>query len=341
VTVPDAPTGAPPPADAPRVRPVRVVVAGVVGLLALALVITPLGWSAVVDAALNTPPAAMGAIALATVVLVLTRVERARILLAPAPSYGLMFPILNASFLLAIATPGRVGALLRPAWLGRHGLQAGSVVMGMVAERLLDLVAITLLLLATVLWAMPEVPLSLQQGLDGARILLGVALVGGLVGLALLPWARWLTDRWLGERPWATGIRRFVETLADGASALLRDPVRSAQAVGWTAVHWGLGLSMGASILWGIDPSLVRPEVVLSFWTGVMLANVLSPTPGGVGAYEAVGTVILASHGVDEATALAGTLVGHSVTLAVQSLFGVAGWVGLGVEPAEGSTGVS
>lgn len=316
-------------------------VAAVVGVLALVAVVAPLGWRAVLDATVATSLVPWLVVAGLTVVLVVTRVERARILLDPAPSYRLMFPILNASFLLAIATPGRVGALLRPAWLGRHGIAAGGVVVGMVAERLLDLVAITLLLLLTLAWAMPEVPPELVDGVGTARVVLGTALATGLVGLAMLPWVRRVLDRLLAPRPWAQGLRRFIDTLAEGASALVRHPGRSARAVGWTTVHWGLGLSMGACIVASIDPALLRLDVVVSLWTGVMLANVLSPTPGGVGAYEAAGTAILVAHGVPEAQALAGVLVGHATTLGVQAVFGLAGWVGLGVDAVEDATGPS
>lgn len=307
-----------------------------VGLALLGLVMASLGPGEVLRAFRDASWGHTLAVAALTVPLVVVRAVRARRLLHANPPYRVLFPVLNASFLLAVATPGRVGALLRPAWLAPHGVPVGDALVGMVAERLLDLVAIGLLVVLTVTWAMPG------GEVFGERValvgwLIGGGVSAGLAGLVALPWLRPGLLRWL---PKDGGVRErlrgVVVALADAAQALAAQPARAVEAWGWTLALWGLGLSMGAAIVAGVDPALVRADVVVALWTGVMLANVLSPTPGGVGAYEAAGTAILVGFGADAAQAGAGVLLGHGASLGVQAAFGALGFYGMGRAPGPG-----
>ena len=206
-----------------------------------------------------------------------------------------------AGFILTV-TPGKAGEAVRSLYLHGHGVSYAQSLAALFVERLLDVLAMSLLALL-ILLARPDYA--------------WLVVVAWVLTLAL----GWLVTRaWLPQRlrDWGHGHRygyqfERLARLLDSAAALMRP--------GWFLFGLGLGvLSWG---LEGLSLYLIAQEVGvgISLATGIgiyaiaVLAGALSFLPGGLGGAEAVMGVLLVAFGADGAAAIAITLLCRIATL--------------------------
>lgn len=206
-----------------------------------------------------------------------------------------------AGFTLTV-TPGKAGEAVRSLYLHQYGVTYAQSLAALFVERLLDVLAMSLLALL-ILLARP----------DYAWL---VAIAWGVtLGLG------WLVTRpWLPEqlRVWGRGHRygqQFgqLARLLDSAAVLLR-PGYLLFGLSLGVLSWGLeGLSLyliAQEV--GVGVSL---EMGIGIYAIAVLAGALSFLPGGLGSTEAVMGVLLVAFGADSASAVAITLLCRIATL--------------------------
>lgn len=231
---------------------------------------------------------------------------------------GRHFTIYMAGFALT-ATPGKVGEAMRTFYLRSYGVSAARSLAALYAERLFDVIVISILamLLFTASGAATR-----WVGLLGA----GVAAV--LIA-AQHPAAINCLNRFV--RPLA-GQR--IQSLIDAVTAFLRD-VRSMMTPRLLVAGTLLGiLAWGAE---GIGTYLVvsglDTEIGVSLATGIyataMLAGALSFLPGGLGSTEIVMISLLVSAGAPPPVAVAATMIVRLATLWFAVVLGLVAWLGI------------
>jgi uncharacterized protein (TIRG00374 family) len=272
--------------------------------------------------------ASWSALALAAVINVahnFFRVLRWRWLLDPVRErvpFRPMFAAVILGYLTTWLIPGRVGEVVRPALLSaRENIPLGPTLGTVVADRLLDGVAIVVLFAAGSLgahFAAGSASLAAE-----VRVTAFVALVVILIGLAVFVAISSLggrLDGWLSRR--AAPVRwagNAAIGLSRGADAL-RSPRRLVPILVYSLLAWltiGLGTWIGiraaGAVVGFSDVLVLLPMLAL----GVSL-----PTPGGVGGYHALMQLGLTSlFGVDPTIAAgAGILMHLSVVIPILML---------------------
>lgn len=243
------------------------------------------------------------------------RVFRWRWLLDPVRPEVPFRPMIVAVILGYMTTwlvPGRVGELVRPALLSaRENLPLGPCLGTVVADRLLDGVAIVALFAAGSLTARFTVGSAALAGqIRVTAVIALLAIVVGLAGLVAVSTVGAKLDGWL-ERRW--GPVRWVGHaalgMAQGAEALRSVgrllPILAYSFAAWMTIALGtwLGIRAAGAGVGYADVLVMLPLLAL----GVSL-----PTPGGVGGYHALMQVGLTSlFGVDATIAAGAGILMH------------------------------
>ena len=252
--------------------------------------------------------------------ILLLRGLRAQLLLPPGPPWRAVMGAVAAGVLASLVTPLRLGVVVRPVLLQRRtGLPFGVGLSGVLAERLLDVLALLALVAVAAGWALPGA--AGQRVEAAAGMLAGLAAVLVVALLALMAAGPRLLTAWearLDGRPLLSWAVRLLRRVGEGSAAMTRAPRRTGLAVALTAVMWALGVSTAAVVLGGFAEIVPAGRLSVGFWATVMVANAAVPTPGSVGAYEAAGMAALAAHGVPRSTGLAASLLCHGSALLVQ-----------------------
>ena len=200
-----------------------------------------------------------------------------------------------AGFTLTV-TPGKAGEAVRSVYLHPHGVPYNQSLAALFVERLLDLLAMSLLAL-----------LILLTRPDYAWLVMAAwGLTLGLGWLATRPWLPARLRSWGQDRRFGQQLDRLGRML-EAAKLLLRSRL----------LLFGLALGMLAWGLEGASLYLIAREVgiPISFTTGIgiyaiaVLAGALSVLPGGLGSTEAVMGMLLIAFGADGAAAVAITLL--------------------------------
>lgn len=207
-----------------------------------------------------------------------------------------------AGFILTV-TPGKAGEAVRSLYLRDHGVGYAQSLAALFVERLLDVLAMSLLALLILL---------ARPGDYGQLVALAWVLA---LGLGWLVTRNGLPER---LRRWGDGHRygqqfERAARLLDSAAVLLRPGY----------LLFGLGLGV---LSWGLEGFslylLARDSGVgLSLATGIgiyaiaVLAGALSFLPGGLGGTEAVMGMLLVAFGADGPSAVAITLLCRIATL--------------------------
>ncbi len=268
-----------------------------------------------------------------TIVTFVVRAERWQYLLGPlGPTrFSTVFRTTVIGFAASAVLPARAGEVIRPYLLARkEGLSATATFATILVERIIDLVAVLLLLLAFLLWFDPGV--EARDSAVFSAIRFGALVMAPVAGAALLLMYfmaghperlhGWLLkmERILPARA-AAAIAKLARTFSEGF-AVVRRPERLLAAVAWSIVLW-------FSIAAGIWAVAVAFGIAMPFTGGwLMLAplvvGVAVPTPGGVGGFhEAFRLGATSFFGADNNTAVGAAIVLHAISVGPVTLAGL------------------
>lgn len=226
--------------------------------------------------------------------------------------------------------PARIGDLLRPYLVARQdGLPVSATVATIVMERVLDLIAV-LVLMAVYVWGFADTSTWAPQLLGPIEV---AAAVGGAAALALLV-VMWIlashpervgtlihsTDRVL-PRGLALKLGELARTFSSGF-AVAREPRAFLLALLWSFPLW---LAIAAETYavtraFGIDMPFTGTFLLQMF----LVIGVAVPTPGGVGSYhEAYRFGVTAFFGAPNDRAVAAAIVVHAIAFMPVVFLGV------------------
>jgi len=199
-------------------------------------------------------------------------------------------------FSMSSLTPGGSGDLLRVAALRPYGVDAATAASIVVYERVLDVLAMALLLVVALAWTLLPVALAASV----------CALLGALVALLGLGFARWQPDPAALARHMPGFVRRRLPSGEVGRELLA--PATLAQAGGWTA----LVFMSEALRPWLVLDSLDLGVGLLGAWaifTLAWLAGLVSMLPMGVGSWETAAVWAFGLYGIYPSRGAAGALL--------------------------------
>lgn len=308
-----------------------VVIGLAVGLLAVFLRNADLDrvWSAVRSARAEFLALSLAATALTFLI----RAERWQYLLGPlGPTrFAAVFRTTVIGFAASAILPARAGEVIRPYLLARReGLSATAAFATIIVERVLDLVAVLLLLAAFLLWFDPGVEARDSVVFSAIRygglVMAPVAVVALLVMFFMAGHPdrlhAWLlnAERILPARL-AKAIARLAQTFAAGF-AVVRRPERLVAAMAWSLVLW---MAIAAGI-WSVSVAfgIAMPYTGSWLMLAPLVVGVAVPTPGAVGGFhEAYRLAATAFFGADNNTAVGAAIVLHAVSLGPVTLAGL------------------
>jgi uncharacterized protein (TIRG00374 family) len=300
-----------------------VVIGLAIGLLAVFLRNADLAqvWSAVRSARADFVVLSVAATALTFLI----RAERWQYLLGPlGPTrFSTVFRTTVIGFAASAVLPARAGEVIRPYLLARReGLSATAAFATILVERVLDLVAVLLLLAAFLIWFDPGV-----EARDS--VVFSTIRYGGLVmapvavtTLAVMFFMAGHPDRlhaWLLRAEailparLAKALARFAQMFAEGF-AVVRRPERLVAALAWSIVLW---ISIGAGI-WAVSVAFGIPVPFTGAWLIIapLVVGVAVPTPGAVGGFhEAYRLAATSFFGADNNTAVGAAIVLHAISV--------------------------
>ncbi len=264
---------------------------------------------------------ALGILAVQTLV----RAARWRLLLGRGGDgarlpFGLVLRALLIGYLGNAALPARLGEAARAGVVSRAGNRAFGAVLGTVLlERLIDLVALAVLVLIASLFApVPAVVVDVA-------VVTGAVGIGG--GLVLAVAGRRLGRRAATASP--IGLRQravaFLRHLLAGALYPGRTVIATAAVLSLLAWLLDAGLFLAAAASLGI--ALPVGTAVIIDAAGA-LATALPAAPGYVGTYDLAAAAVGAGLGLDPAKAVALAAVVHAAVLVPIALAGAAALVG-------------
>ena len=251
---------------------------------------------------------------------------------APVPAMKLL-TVGSIGFMAIDLLPVRLGEFVRPVLLERRAkVPLGAGMATIVAERIMDLVAVQFALLLALAWAeLPplHVPLfdrPVDLGVEGRNVALAALALLGLPALTLVL---------AGERGLVVLqrlARLLPQRLADLALSLvgsfqdalrrIGQPVALAQAAALTVIAWTLNVL----VLWALLFALGITTLGLPEATVVMLVVavcIMLPAPaGGLGVFEAGGVAGLMLYEIPRATAGAFAVSLHATHVGVIVVIG-------------------
>ena len=268
-----------------------------------------------------------------TIAMAFVRAERWQYLLAPLgrTRFRAAFRTTIIGFAASFVLPARVGEVLRPYLLARsERLPAPAVFATIIVERLLDLLAVIVLLIAFFLFfrgheatAAPALYRAVMLGAAatapvGLGILIAMFLMAGhpeRVHALVLGIERVLPHRL------AHWLATFTQTFARGL-AVVRSPSRVVWAIGWSLVLW---LAIAAQLWILVHAFDIALPLGGSFLvTAILVVGVAVPTPGGVGGtHEAMRLSLTAFYGADNDAAVGAAILQHGVNFVPYLLLGL------------------
>jgi glycosyltransferase 2 family protein len=300
-----------------------VVVGLAVGLLALFLRNADLSqvWDSVTAA---RPDLLLLALAV-TIGTFVVRAERWQYLLGPlGPTrFRTVFRTTVIGFAASAVLPARAGEVIRPYLLARReGLSVTAAFATIIVERILDLIAVLLLMAAFLVWFDPGVGARDSKAFETVRY---GALLMAPVAIAILAVMFFMAGHPERLHGWvlkaeailpariAGMIARFAQTFAEGF-AVVRSPARLVAAIAWSIVLW-IAIASG---IWAVSLAfgIAMPFTGAWLMLGPLVVGVAVPTPGGVGGFhEAYRFGATAFFGAEENPAVGAAIVLHAISI--------------------------
>jgi glycosyltransferase 2 family protein len=271
-----------------------------------------------------------------------TRAVRWWMLLNKGLPLGRAFSIMNVAYLVNNVLPLRIGEVARVFLATRATppvplLQSTSTI---VVERLLDLLAVVILLI----FALTAGPLPKE--LQSAGLAAGILAISGFLSLVFLAGHQQLAERivdWLVNRlPILERLnprQRLIEVL-DGLAPLTQATLLG-QAIGWTIFSWGLSVLAGYILMFAIydQGDWVATSLYIA---AVAFAIAVPAVPGNIGTYELsiIWALTAAGYGESTSVALAFAVMVHGLNLLVHAGAGTWGFIQEGISLEQLSQGV-
>jgi hypothetical protein len=237
------------------------------------------------------------------------RARRWRYLFPPGPAPAGLDAAVLIGYMANNLLPLRAGELVRVYVVRRRGQRFWTVVATILVERVLDALAVVLILGALLL------VLPVPRELEVAAVIFLAADLGAMVALAAVAAApqraRAIAQRWSGRRA-ALGARllRGLDTFAEGLRGI-RAPQHLFPLLGWSAAIW----LVLAGAVWVTFQAAHLALPFTAAWTVLAFAGIgvsLPSTPGFLGVFQAAVVLALALFGVSKTEALAYSLLLHA-----------------------------
>lgn len=217
----------------------------------------------------------------------------------PAMRHGIYY---LSGFALS-TTPGKAGEAIRSLYLHPYGVGYHQSISALFVERLLDMLAITLLAVLACVY-FPQY--------QWVAVVTAMVAFGGLILLH----QRWAIDLLDHQAERLGRLKKVVKHIV----IMLRSAVllmKNRQLVGGLAlgvIAWG-GEGIGLYLILDAMGASVDLWLAVSIYGVAVLVGALSFLPGGLGGTEAAMALLLIASGVDKSTALGATLVCRVATL--------------------------
>jgi len=253
------------------------------------------------------------------------RAERWQYLLGPLGKtrFSTVFRATVIGFAASAVLPARAGEVIRPYLLARRErLSATAAFATIIVERILDLVAVLLLMAVFLIWFDPGMESRDSKAFQAVRfggLMMAPVAVGTLAVMFFMAGHPERLHAWVLKAEAilptriAAMIARFAQTFAEGF-AVVRSPGRLAAAIAWSIVLW-VAIASGiwaVSIAFGIAMPFTGAWLML----GPLVVGVAVPTPGGVGGFhEAYRFGATAFFGADNNTAVGAAIVLHAISI--------------------------
>ena len=255
----------------------------------------------------------------------IVRAERWQYLLGPlGPTrFRTVFRTTVIGFAASAVLPARAGEVIRPYLLARReGLSATAAFATIVVERILDLVAVLLLMAAFLIWFDPGLEArdsAVFQAIRFGGLVMAPIAIGMLVVMFFMAGHPERLHAWLLKAEAilpariAAMIARFARTFAEGF-AVVRSPGRLVAALAWSIVLW-IAIAAGiwsVSVAFGIAMPFTGAWLMLA----PLVVGVAVPTPGGVGGFhEAYRIGATGFFGADNNIAVGAAIVLHAISV--------------------------
>ena len=253
------------------------------------------------------------------------RAERWQYLLSPlGPTrFWMVFRATVIGFAASAVLPARAGEVIRPYFLARReGLSATAAFATIIVERILDLVAVLLLMGAFLIWFDPGLESRDSKAFEAVRfggLVMTPVAIGTLAVMFFMAGHPERLHAWVLKAEAvlpgriAAMIARFAQTFAEGF-AVVRSPGRLVAAVAWSIVLW-IAIASGiwaVSVAFGVSMPFTGAWLMLA----PLVVGVAVPTPGGVGGFhEAYRFGATAFFGAEENTAIGAAIVLHAISI--------------------------
>ncbi|MFQ3648235.1 MAG: lysylphosphatidylglycerol synthase transmembrane domain-containing protein [Anaerolineae bacterium] len=326
-----------------RAKRVRVGLLGIViSGLAIAFIASQIQLEAFGQALLDADYAYVLPCLLFLLLGLVARALRWRALLAERLPLLRVFSIMNVAYLVNGVLPLRLGEVARVFLMSQvedGKVRPMRVISSIVVERLLDLLAVVLMVLVGLAFA--PVPDELRAAGGVGAVMVTVGFCGLIVAAANRRWLHRLHDRLsrgvppLGQER----LRVWLDQFLDGIAPLTQ--WRSAlRLVGWTALSWSLSIIAGYFLMVAVFGAGDWLATAL-YIAAAAFAIAVPAVPGNLGTYEWSIVVALQALGYGDFSRLAAfALLVHAVNVLVHAATGVVGMFQEGVTLGQLQRGV-
>ena len=255
----------------------------------------------------------------------IVRAERWQYLLGPlGPTrFSTVFRTTVIGFAASAVLPARAGEVIRPYLLARReGLSATAAFATIVVERILDLIAVLLLMAAFLIWFDPGLESrdsAVFRAIRFGGLVMAPVAIGTLAAMFFMAGHPERLHAWVLKAEailparLAGMIARLARTFAEGF-AVVRSPGRLLAALAWSIVLW-VAIAAGIwslSVAFGIAMPFTGAWLMLA----PLVVGVAVPTPGGVGGFhEAYRIGATGFFGADNNTAIGAAIVLHAISV--------------------------
>lgn len=269
-----------------------------------------------------------------------TRAVRWRLLLDNALPLSRAFSIMNVAYLVNGLLPLRIGELARVYLVWRQAIPIPTTSSTIIVERLLDLLAVVMMVLLALLFG--HVPDELKAASALAAVL---AITGFLVLILLASRRRWAHKTFIAVMERVGLLQRFpiVEAwfgqFLDGLMPLSR-PRQVFLAFLWTALSWAVSTVAGYLLMFAFfeEGSIAATMLYIA---AAAFAIALPAVPGNLGTYEASILLALVAMGYEQSNAaIAFAVMVHAVNVLVHVGTGAIGFLTEGISLSQLSKGV-